>query len=423
MARIPLTINPEYCSTWGFFEGVREIIQNAKDGEEHDGYPMTIEHFPRSSKLVVSNKGVTLDAATLLLLGKTSKSGGTQRGKFGEGFVLGVLALIRAGHAVTIYNGDEVWRPEIGQPDEGHPFEGNDLLTIVTRKLRSAREDFSVEIENVGVEVWEETKKLFLFLSPPPNDEVINVGRDRVLLGAAVKGKVYCRGIYINQSETLECGYDLHDMKLDRDRRLIDDWDLSYALGGLWTEAHKAEPEKVALRVYEMAKANKTEARNLAYRADDRLIRAMRDAFEAEHGEEAVPVRDLTESREMEMLGAKPVHVNNTLHSLLEKSKPIEQTKKALRQTVKTTHAWLDLTPTEQAICRTWVERVVEKYNVVAFADETTVCRPLEDGVLGISREALVGEARKLVQALVTNEASRRGCDVATIWLNLLGVP
>ena len=87
-------------------------VQNAKDAEDYDGLAMQIDHKPRSQTLTITTKGISIEASTLLLLGKTSKNGSDQRGKFGEGFALGCLALVRAGHPVTIDNGHERWKPE-----------------------------------------------------------------------------------------------------------------------------------------------------------------------------------------------------------------------------------------------------------------------------------------------------------------------
>ncbi len=424
MARIPLTIDPTYCEEWGLQNGLRELLQNAKDGEEFDGYPMHVEHLPRTNKLVISNKGVSIEPSTLLLLGRSSKRDGAQRGKFGEGFVLGVLALIRAGHPVTIYNGDEVWRPEITTPDEGHPFEGQKLLVFNTRKLPVARGDFSVEIENVPKGTWADTRTLFLFLTPPRASEVAKVQGNTVLLGEEYSGMIFSRGIYVNRVEDLECGYDLADLKLDRDRRLVDEYDLRWRLGELWNAAHQQDPEKSAPRIYRMAKENKSEVKSLQHRADEKLVKALREEFEKENGIGTVAVASMSESMELEQLGARTAVVNKTLHELLELSgTKVADVRRQLKGTVKVTHAWGALTAGERMVCRDWVERVAKNYVIVTFNDNKMTCRLLDDEQVAISRWYLGAGRRDLLRAVAGLEALRCKRPVDEVWLDALQVP
>jgi hypothetical protein len=199
MGKTFLTIDPEYCPSWGWFEGIREFIQNAKDADEFEGHEMKIEHQRRSNKLVISNKNVVVPTDRLAIVGTTSKRGTDQRGQFGEGFVLGTLALIRAGHPVTIFNGDEVWRPSIEEAERG-PFKGKRLLHLNPHKLQNTRDTFSIEIENVSGEIWLESKKLFLFLCPPRTEETVKTPHGTALLGDEYRGRVFgCRSRLSNR--------------------------------------------------------------------------------------------------------------------------------------------------------------------------------------------------------------------------------
>lgn len=421
MAKIPLTIDPNYCADWGFWEGVRELIQNAKDAEESEGMPMSVEHLPRSNRLIINSEGVQLDHATLLLLGATSKTGGDQRGKFGEGFVLGTLALVRAGHSITIYNGEEVWRPVVEQAEDG-PFQGQKLLVFQTRKLGSPRNTFSIEVENVSKEVWEETRKLFLFMTPPKHDEMVKLRDDMVLLAEDRKGSVFSRGIFVKKFDDLECGYDIRQLPLDRDRRSVDEWDLRWRLADIWKEAHDREPEKFSARLYDMVKRNTSEVKSLPYRADEKLVKSLREQFEKEHGDKAVPVRTMTESRELEALGAKPVMVNNTLQELLEKvgPKPAE-IKERLKSEVKERHDWTSLDADEKAACLTWVERVTKGYLVATFNDPDIRCRySTDEKLVLVSRTLLSFDPRTIVREVVRAEAQHQSTDAVDVLVDLI---
>lgn len=415
MAKIQLTIDPAYCSSWGFFEGIREFLQNAKDADEYDNLPMSIEHRPRSSTLVIVTKNISIDASTLLLLGRTSKGDGHQRGKFGEGFALGCLALVRAQHPVTIYNGHEVWRPEITKAEDG-PFAGNDLLVMSTRKLQGYRADFTVEIENVSKEVWEATRKMFLFLAPPDVNTLVKVSEGTVIMDPGYQGMVYARGIYVMQNEELEFGYDLVNAELDRDRRMIGEWNLKYKLGQVWEEALKNAPEKTAWRVYKMAKDDKPEVKSLHYHIDAKLVKSLRDEFEKEHGTDTVPVSTISEARELDGLGAKTAMVTGTLQQLLSKGGPqLSDVKEKLKGKVNKRYSYHDLTAAESAVCAELVEIITFNYAIVDFND-TTACRQDNDSsTLLLSRELLSRGPQEILQSVGSIEGKRQGVSLELI--------
>jgi hypothetical protein len=409
MPKIPLTIDPSYCRTWEYWEGVRELIQNAKDAEEFDQYKMTVDHSPRSDKLTVSNADVVVPASTLLLLGRTSKTEGGQRGKFGEGFALGCLALTRAGHSLTIYNGDEVWRPIIEKAEDG-PFKGEELLVFQTRKLQSSRPAFSIEVENVTKEMWERTRERFLFLEPPKEHEVVKVGyKGSVLLSPERKGAIYCKGIYVNTVGDLEYGYDLEDAQLDRDRRMIDEWDLKYKLSTILNEAHSAAPDTFAPRIYEMVKNGKKDTTHLEYSADAKLLKALRESYAAENGD-AVPVTSMQESRALELVGARTAVVNKSMQTLLKKAGLDADEEKQRRQnSVKELLSWSALTEAETEACTRLVEKITQDYAIVTFHNEALAVFLLPDSKVGIARWALTSKPLFLVKEVALVEAKRQG--------------
>jgi len=429
MAKISLNVTKKYRPSWGYFQGVRELLQNARDGEEFDGYKMSVEHFPRTNKLVISNAGIAIDPALLLLFGESSKGDGLQRGKFGEGFNMGCLALTRAGHALTIYNGEEVWRPGFETMDDpGSPFYGHEVFTILTRKLQNARPDFTVEIENVTKDIWEATKPCFLFLSPPKASESVVLDSGTVLLGEEFKGRIYHRDIYVPLSDLaareldLECGYDVKHLELGPDRDIVNAWTLRSQLSQLWTEAHQADPEKFAPRIYNMLKGGRSEMKCMSYRADEKLLSALRNEFLKEHGDDAVPVSSMQDSMELSALGAKTTVVDRTLHELLEKTGPkVSDVKKKLEGAIRVRHGWEALTDPERQIYQTWLARLSPESLVVDFADAATVCRYVEEEkAVAVSRSALSGSVRELLRHVALQEARKRGVEPLEVLLNVL---
>lgn len=102
MAKIELSITTTYCPDWSSWEGIRELIQNARDAEVQHGATMSVVHRPDTRTLVITNEGVTLSREALLF-GNTSKVGRSDMiGHFGEGMKVGILALLRVGGGVVI---------------------------------------------------------------------------------------------------------------------------------------------------------------------------------------------------------------------------------------------------------------------------------------------------------------------------------
>lgn len=415
MAKIPLTISKNYCSDWGVFQGIRELIQNAKDADE-DGHKMTVEHFPRTSRLEITSERVYVDPAKLLVLGMSDKMPGTKRGQFGEGFVLGVLALMRKGCDVSFRNGDLSWTVSFEEPDPGHPLAGNELMTFKSRTLAAREVDFRVEIENVPTEAWDIMKKLFLFITPTPAAETLETPHGTLLLGEDYVGQVFSRGIFVRKFQDLSCGYDMVGLQLDRDRRFIDEWDLHYKLGRIWKDACDTYPTLAAPRLYDMAKTGTTEAKNVKYHADEKLLKDVRERFEKEHGEKAVPVASTTEAKEIEEAGGKPAMVNDVLKELLEKGGlSVKEVKKQLEGQISARFVPGDLDDDAEQAAFVRVTRYVDEFILVTFTGKAA-CRLIdEDKKVGLDRRMLKEPFSKLLKALVATEAKRRGVEPVDI--------
>ncbi len=101
---VPLTISRNYVSTWGIWEAIREIIQNAIDTKQYQ-----VEYG--EGTITVSTTGGVIDRRHLLL-GETSKRNDEDSiGTYGEGFKLALLVLLRENREVSIKNGTDLWTP------------------------------------------------------------------------------------------------------------------------------------------------------------------------------------------------------------------------------------------------------------------------------------------------------------------------
>ena len=413
MSKIQHIIDAGYCEDWSAWEGVRELVSNAKDAEDMDRRRvMEIHHAKKAARLVIRTKNVMVDPATLLVLGKSDKRGRGVRGRFGEGFVVGCLALIRAGHAVTFRNHDLSWRCVFERADADHPLAGSELLTFYSRAVTQTP-DFEVTIENITEDVWSAMRPLFLFMTPPPAEETVKVSQGSLILSPDRKGMVFARGVFVKRFDNLQCGYDLDDVPLDRDRQMIDEWHLHNKLSELWL--HVVDREGLAQKAYELVKDGADETRHFRWRTDDKLVTAMRSRFVAEHGEEAIPVTTMNEARELETLGAKPVVVNDTLKELLAKTGlSAAGAKTALEGRVIARLLPGQLTDVEQAALRL-VDALSAHYVVVEFHGPSA-CRLIDDDkIVAVDRRILAQPPAEVLQSVARVEAKRRGVDETTM--------
>ena len=417
MAKISLNIDKNYASDWGVYAGVRELLSNAKDADD-DGHAMTVEHFPKTSRLEVTTAGIYVDPAKLLILGKTDKAAGGHRGRFGEGFCIGVLALVRAGLDVSFRNGDLSWSVSFEEPDGDHPLAGNQLMTFRSRKLAVREADFMVTVENLPTEAWDVLRTKFLFIDEPRTVDTLKLDAGRLLLAGDRRGQVFSRGVFVREFEELACGYDLEDLPLDRDRRFVDEFSLHWKLAAMWQDACRRAPDLAAPRVYDMAKANAPEAKAFKWHSDERLLKDVRERYEAEHGADAVPVSTMREARDVEGVGGKPTVVSEVLRELLEKGGlSAESAKKRLEGQVDARHAPGDLTEAERAVADRLMG-VVPDFVVVTFRGDKLACRLVDgDAIVGVDRRMLGGAYGDLLRQAVAAEARRRKVEPVDVLL------
>ncbi len=425
MSKIQLTIDPGYCEGWGAWEGTREMVSNAKDAEElNPQNAMEIRHKEPLSQLQIKTKNVTVDPAKLLVLGQSSKRGRDVRGRFGEGFAIGCMALTRAGHPVSFRNADTSWRCSFERVEDG-PLVGQELLTFYSRNITPTA-DFVVTIDNITKDVWDAMRPLFLFLVPPPTEETVSVDRGTLILSESRRGMVYARGVFVRRFEKLECGYDLRDIQLDRDRQMVDEWTLGTSLSDLWASVlsgHKdikQAQDALARRAYDLAKGGSDESRHFRWRTDDRLIKHMKAQFIAEHGEDAVPVSTMEEAQEIEDLGAKPAVVNSTLRELLAKTGlSTEAARTSLEGQVQVRLLPSQLTDAEKKASRS-IDVLSKHYIVVEFRGQATCKMIDEDKLLAVDRRVLAQPTADILRKIASTLAKSRGTDAANLLADAL---
>jgi hypothetical protein len=223
-----LPISPTYVRHWGLVEAIRELIQNAIDSESPFEY-----EFTEQGDLHIISRHATLSPTTLLL-GSTSKADRTDAiGSFGEGYKIALLVLARENRAVTIYNGERLWRPMF----KFSKTYDADVLCIEDTVSPRRNQGLTFVIEKLTPSEIESIKDSCLMMQS-------HIGRIAQGTSGTVllekPGKLYIGGLYICETK-LKYGYNLNPgtVALERDRRTVDGFNLKWWAKELWFQTER----------------------------------------------------------------------------------------------------------------------------------------------------------------------------------------
>lgn len=252
---------------------------------------------------------------------------------------------MRAGYEMKVFTKTEVWTPSIEFVEK---FDDK-VLVVRTAARKTAGLGVEVRIK-MPIADWMAARKLFRFLVDDDPEFLVDVEAGTILLHPDRQGQVYVKGIYITTVSTLGYGYDLKHVRLDRDRRMVDSWDLRWELSKVLRDGVAKDPEKLGPAVYSMLKRKTEDVGSLEYNSSEAFAATMAEHFQTEHGEAAIPVVTMAESQSLDHLGAKGVVVSDTLRKVLEKKvKSAAEVRRELTRTVVAEFSWHDLEAEEQA--------------------------------------------------------------------------
>jgi hypothetical protein len=259
-----LPLARDYVRGWGVKEAVRELIQNAIDS------PAPFEYSQGNELLTITSRGVRLDASTLVL-GRTSKADDDdQIGQFGEGYKLAMLVLTREGKALTIANGDKLWKPEFRMSRQ---FGVETLHILETDIDQTDRLDFMV-----GSLTDDDQQAIIdsCLMLQPAQCEVIRTDRGDIL--PERPGKLYVGGLYICDTD-LKYGYNFKPcyMPLERDRKTVDSWELQAATKDIWFDTHQHD------KIAELIAADVPDVKYAEYSSSEQVREACYRHFQKNH--------------------------------------------------------------------------------------------------------------------------------------------
>jgi len=310
------TISKDYVADWGIKEGVREIMQNAMDSHEK-GNKMGVSYNRRGRQLLIYNVGAKLNR-DVLLLGSTSKANdANQIGKFGEGFKIGSLALVRNNKPVVIYNSKEKWECLIQQSKE---FD-SDVLSFKIVKNSDTTNRLMFEINNIEPEEWRGMRNMFLSIYSPDPKTLLRTPTGAVILDKNLKGNIYCGGIFVSHEKNLEYGYNFKPsiLSLNRDRNMVNGFDLKWNTSKIWGYLCANSKGKL-FDVKKMLKENIPDVEFIKEFSDYTVKGKIAEEFFKDHGSTAFPVTSNEEATRVRNMGYSPVYSSSSYYGVLSSS-------------------------------------------------------------------------------------------------------
>jgi len=354
--KVYLTLSQDYVQNWGFWEAMRELLQNMSDCENH-----SFDEYNSQGDRWVSIK--TFDGViprdTLLLGNSGKRDDDTKVGMYGEGYKLAFLVLTRMGYQVRIKNGFDKWvvtfenHPQLNteclcvEIVEGfYNVEDTDSNTVDITVQGLSQEDSEVlntnYIANVSDRWYEEDIlidhngcQIFRYATD------IEVEDRGCLSDEGNPKKVFVNGLFVcDLEDSYVFSYNLTPDKitLDRDRKSVDSWDLQREVASLLEDAGafdlmvQMSEEKVAdlydyytPSKYKLVGGGHTFSDNNENSVSKTLEALASDKFVQRHGENSIAIdadlsqskRDILKNR-LKLNNIKVVEVPSTNYRMLK---------------------------------------------------------------------------------------------------------
>lgn len=255
-------------------------------------------------RLVLMNRSVAIERRALLMGFSQKAKHRDVIGAFGEGMKVGALALLRKGLRMSIGTHGELWHFVLAEdPCFGErvlsveicplPVSEEERTDIGLAELDLQPEDTFTMIDGLEYSEWVALAPRFLFLCPP-NDS-FKMAQGRLLLDEELKGKMFVKGIFINDltQERLRSGADFFDIRLDRDRAAVLKMsDIDHQVSSMWARAILLRPDLLQ-RYYEILSSHK-QSSDITFAdlyCDEEVADIIAAEFYRVNGAGAVPVK------------------------------------------------------------------------------------------------------------------------------------
>jgi hypothetical protein len=328
MSKFELSITPDYVADWTVSDAIRELFQNAIDQEVvNPSNKMFFNYDEDTETISVGNKESILEPKSLLLGASSKSDNDSTIGKFGEGYKIGTVVLLRNDKKVTFYNYGvkEVWQPRFVNSRRY----GTKIPVFEISKNhfwnRVPDNNLTIVVEGITLNEYEEIKNNILYLQDKEalqGENIIETSYGKILLDDKYKSRIFVNGLYVSTNNNFKYGYDIKPkhLKLDRDRKLIPDYDLSSVTSYMWTSSDRYD------LIEELLDDKYPDVQGLGYKSGIGMRDDIHNRFKKKYGENAIPV---TSTYEIEGLqkGYKPIIVNYTYKDVITGSRNYEKPK------------------------------------------------------------------------------------------------
>lgn len=315
-----MTLSTQYVHDWGFWEGARELIANAQDAGNQ-----AIETFNDRGErwLSIKSQGGKIPSETLLLGNSTNRSNEDAVGTFGEGYKIALLVLTRMGYTVRIKNGFDRWVVSL----EAHPQLHSECLCVDIQEDFYGVEDTQGDVVDITVLGLTEEDDFTLrdnylyddFTKYLCTEDVVvdykgcQVFRYNTNIYPEDRGdlcdegnpkKVFVNGLFVCDLPDDYCfsyNFTPNKIKLDRDRKSVNTWDMQYEVASLLEDAGAFElmvqmSEERSPDLYKYYTPSKYKRVSSIYsegneeNVSEALQKLSKEKFIVKHGEDAVAI-------------------------------------------------------------------------------------------------------------------------------------
>jgi hypothetical protein len=312
-----LTISPDLFYRWELENAISEILQNAIDEYRETENPYFVEHD--KDTLRVANKFARLEKDALIAGFSTKRSIQSSIGKFGIGLPAALSTLARLDISCEVKTQDQIWKPSLIRDPN---FNNAEVTRINVRNRRDGREikfdGVEIFISPITSKEWEVMKERFLFLGTQTR---IETSRGAILTDSAQKGRIYTKGIFVQEIEGYGFGFDLQYIEIDMERKLTDTWSLEFEIGKVLREAFINNPEKMLEDIWGKLLTNAKDVNKFVPSTYEptyaKIQTALVSKFKKEYGEDSIPVESVPHAIELQHHGKIGVVVPEKIRNII----------------------------------------------------------------------------------------------------------
>ncbi|UZZ63970.1 hypothetical protein A71_164 [Escherichia phage A7_1] len=358
MKQIKLSITENYVSHWSWWQGARELMQNAIDTEDFNIYFGNDDS--NQGKITIISRGGVVPVSGLLMGVSTKRDDDSKIGKFGEGLKVGLLVLVREGADIVIENGNDLWIPNMVYDTT---YEQNILAVDIHENALSGRDSNTVTviIENIPQYAMSEIMDNYA----PTTERTVVIQNDRgkaytKLYNAAdeyqneeedgsITGgdcNLFVNGLFVTRVPgNFKFDYDFKPeaFTLDRDRDSANTFEVKYEANRLLSESDDIELlARLALEQYDdLALFSERRAKtsggyywgqSRSQEDQDDLTKTAVKLFAEKYGKDSFPIDDSWTDGKKRVVtqmaitkGYTPVTVKNPVYRMVQKEYAVDE--------------------------------------------------------------------------------------------------